>query len=44
MADDIRRSHARIPCNRPVEVFLGAAAGRLLGAGRLLNVSLSAPI
>ena len=41
MADAIRRSHARIPCDRPVEVFLGTAAGRLLGAGRLLNVSLS---
>jgi hypothetical protein len=41
MADAIRRAHARIPCDRPVEVFRGAAAGRLLGAGRLLNVSLS---
>ena len=41
MADAIRRSHARIPCDRPVEVFVGAASGRLLGAGRLLNISLS---
>jgi hypothetical protein len=41
MSDAIRRSHARIPCDLPTEVFLGAAVGRLLGAGRLLNVSLS---
>jgi hypothetical protein len=41
MADAIRRSHARIPCDRSVDVFAGAAAGRLLGSGRLLNVSLS---
>jgi hypothetical protein len=41
MADAIRRSHVRIPCDRHVEVFLDAAAGRRLGAGRLLNVSLS---
>jgi hypothetical protein len=41
MADAIRRSHARIPCDRTIEVFVGAAAGRLLGSGRLLNVSLS---
>ena len=41
MADAIRRSYARIPCDHPVEVFLGAASGRRLGAGRLLNVSLS---
>ena len=40
MADAIRRSHARIPCDRTVQVFLGVA-GRPLGAGRLLNVSLS---
>ena len=41
MADAIRRSYARIPCDRPVEVFLGAAAGRLLGTGHLVNVSMS---
>lgn len=41
MADAIRRSHARIPCDQAVEVSRGAADGRLLGAGRLLNVSLS---
>ncbi len=41
MGDAIRRSHARIPCDTPVEIFLGAAVGRLLGAGRLLNISLS---
>ena len=41
MADAIRRSHARIPCDLPIELFLGASAGGLLGAGRLLNVSLS---
>jgi hypothetical protein len=41
MADAIRRSHARIHCDLPVEVFVGAASGRLLGAGRMLNVSLS---
>jgi hypothetical protein len=41
MSDAIRRSHARIPCDAPVEVSLGAAAGRRLGPGRLLNVSLS---
>ena len=40
MADAIRRSHARIPCDQPVEVFHGAT-GRLIGSGRLLNVSLS---
>ena len=41
MADPIRRSHARILCDRPVEVFHGAASGRLLGPGRLMDVSLS---
>lgn len=41
MADAIRRSYARTLCDRPVEVFLGAAEGRRLGAGNLLNVSLS---
>ncbi|MFI5360798.1 MAG: PilZ domain-containing protein [Elusimicrobiota bacterium] len=41
MDDAIRRAHARIPCDVPVEVSLGAAVGRRLGAGRLLNVSLS---
>ncbi|HXS99911.1 MAG TPA: PilZ domain-containing protein [Elusimicrobiota bacterium] len=40
MADAIRRSHARIPCDRHVEVHHGAT-GRPLGAGRMLNVSLS---
>ncbi|HEX4047958.1 MAG TPA: PilZ domain-containing protein [Elusimicrobiota bacterium] len=41
MADAIRRAHARIPCDRTVEVFHGAAAGRRIGEGRLMNVSLS---
>ena len=40
MADAIRRSHARIPCDRSVEVHHGAT-GRLLGQARMLNVSLS---
>ena len=40
MADAIRRSHARIPCDRRVEVLLDAG-GRSLGAGRLLNLSVS---
>lgn len=40
MADAIRRSHARIPCDRSIEVHHGAT-GRLIGPGRLLNVSLS---
>jgi len=41
MADPIRRAHARLPCDRPVEILHGAAVGRRLGEGRLLNVSLS---
>lgn len=40
MADAIRRSHARIPCDRSVEVHHGAT-GRLLSPARMLNVSLS---
>ena len=40
VADPIRRAHARIPCDRPVEVFLDAGR-RPLGSGRLLNLSLS---
>ena len=40
MADAIRRSHARIPCDRPVEVHHGAT-GRLIGGARMLNLSLS---
>lgn len=40
MSDAIRRSHARIPCEQPVEVHHGAT-GRLVGKARLLNVSLS---
>jgi hypothetical protein len=40
MSDAIRRSHARIPCDQAVEVFHGAT-GRLMGAGRLGNISLS---
>jgi hypothetical protein len=41
MADPIRRAHARILCDRPVEVLAGVAIGSSLGAGRLLDVSLS---
>ena len=41
MAEPIRRSHARIHCDRPVEVFAGAIGSRRLGAGRLLNASMS---
>ena len=41
MADAIRRSHARLPCDLPVEIYRGAAAGSRLGGGRLLNLSLS---
>ena len=41
MADAFRRAHARIPCDRPVEIFLGVTAGRRLGEGRLLDASLS---
>jgi hypothetical protein len=41
MADVFRRSHARIRCDRPVSVFLGATSGRALGAGKLLDISLS---
>jgi PilZ domain len=41
MADIVRRSHARLPCDRPVEVFHGAAAGAKLSDGRLLNLSLA---
>jgi PilZ domain len=40
MSDAIRRSHARIPCDHQVEVHHGAT-NRLLGKGRLLNLSLS---
>jgi len=40
MADAIRRSHARIPCDHHVEIHHGAT-GRLLGQARMLNVSLS---
>ena len=41
MTDPIRRAHARILCDRPNEIYVGAATGRALGAGRLLDVSLS---
>jgi hypothetical protein len=39
VADIVRRSHARVPCDVPVRVLRGAAAGSLLGDGRLLDVS-----
>ncbi|MDE2491411.1 MAG: PilZ domain-containing protein [Elusimicrobia bacterium] len=41
MADIARRSHSRVHCDRPVEVFHGAATGAKLADGRLLNMSLS---
>lgn len=41
MADIVRRTAARVPCDRPVEVYVGAASGRKLGDGRLKNVSLA---
>ena len=40
MADAIRRSHARIPCDHHVEVHHGATV-REIGHARMLNVSLS---
>ena len=40
MADAIRRSHARIPCDHRVEIHHGAT-GRQIGHARMLNVSLS---
>ncbi len=41
MADVFRRSHARIRCDRAVEIFMGASAGRRLGEGRVLDASLA---
>ena len=41
MADLIRRAHARFPCERPVEIYQGAASGYHLGPGILLDISLS---
>lgn len=41
MSDVFQRAHARIPCDRSVEVFQGALAGRRLGEGRFLDASLS---
>ena len=41
MADAFRRAHARVKCDRPVEVLAGAASGRRLAQARMLNVSLS---
>ena len=41
MADAVRRAHGRFPCLRPVEIYQGAATGRLLAKGTLLNVSVS---
>ena len=41
MAHIVRRSHARIPCDRRIIVFHGATLGRRIGEGRLLDCSLS---
>lgn len=41
MAHIVRRSHARVPCDRRVVVFQGATLGRRIGEGRLLDASLS---
>lgn len=41
MPDAVRRAHNRFPCSRPVEIYQGAASGRLLAKGTLLNVSMS---
>ncbi|MBI3566336.1 MAG: PilZ domain-containing protein [Elusimicrobia bacterium] len=37
----VRRVHARVNCDRPVDVFSDAATGPLLGVARLLDLSLS---
>lgn len=41
MADGIRRAHARVPCDREVEVYYGVATGGRAGTGRILNISLA---
>ena len=41
MSDVFRRAHARISCDRPVQIFMGAAAGRRIGIGRILDISLA---
>lgn len=41
MDKSTRRVHARVSCDRPVEVFSDAADGRGLGVARLLDLSLS---
>jgi hypothetical protein len=41
MADVFRRSHARIHCDRVVQIFMGASSGRRLGEGRVLDASLA---
>ena len=41
MADVSRRAHARVPCDRPAQIFMGASAGRRLGEGRLVDASLA---
>lgn len=40
MADPIRRSHARHPCDLPVQLMLGAVTGSPAGEGRLIDLSL----
>lgn len=37
----VRRAHARVACDRPVEVLGGAAAGLPVGAGHALDLSLA---
>lgn len=37
----VRRVHARVNCDRPIDVYADAARGPLLGRGQLLDLSLS---
>ncbi|HAZ07764.1 MAG TPA: hypothetical protein DCZ01_04395 [Elusimicrobia bacterium] len=41
MVEPIRRAHARIPCDKPAQVFRGSVKGGLLCEARLLNLSLA---
>jgi hypothetical protein len=40
MADMFRRSHGRVPLDRPAVVFMGASAGRRVGEARVVDASL----
>lgn len=41
MAEPIRRAHARVPCDKPVQVFRGSVKGILLCEAHLINLSLA---